>query len=62
MFGNVDLRGIKNALEVTNAQGTAGQKMENAQAREIAQALVNLDGFHGRQYNLTGIYCKRYIS
>jgi hypothetical protein len=48
MFGNLNLRLTKNVLEVTNAEGRSCKKMEDAQPRAIAKALIDLDQVHIR--------------
>jgi len=47
MFGNLDLRLTENVLKVADAERRSCKKMENAQARAIAKALIDLDQVHG---------------
>jgi hypothetical protein len=46
MFGNLDLRLTKNVLKVTDTQRRPCKKIENAQSRAIAKALIDLDQIH----------------
>lgn len=46
MFGNFDLRFLQDFLKMTNAQRSLRQQMKNAQARRIAEALINLNQVH----------------
>jgi hypothetical protein len=47
MFGNLDLRLTKDVLKVTDTERRSCKKMENAQPRAIAKALIDLDQIHG---------------
>jgi hypothetical protein len=47
MFGNLDLRLTKNVLKMADAERRFCKKMENAQPRAIAKALIDLDQVHG---------------
>jgi hypothetical protein len=47
MFGNLDLRFTKNVLKMTDAQRGSRKKIENAQSRAIAKALIDLNQVHG---------------
>jgi len=46
VFGNLDLRFTKNVLKMTDAERGSRKKIENAQSRAIAKALINLDEVH----------------
>ena len=46
MFGNLDLRFTKNVLKMTDAERGSCKKIENAQSRAIAKALIDLDEVH----------------
>ena len=46
MFGDLDLWLSENLLEMTDAQFALLQKIQDAQARRLAEALVDLDEFH----------------
>ncbi len=47
MFGNLDLRFMKDLLKVTDAERRLCKKMKNAQPCAIAKTLINLDQVHG---------------
>jgi hypothetical protein len=49
MFGNFDLRLTENVLKMADAQRRFCEKMENAQSRAIAKALIDLDQVHADQ-------------
>lgn len=46
MFRDFDLRFSEHFLEMANAERRLRQQMQNAQARSVAKALVNLDEIH----------------
>ena len=46
MFGNFDLRFTENLLKMADAQRRSFEKMEDAQSRAIAEALIDLDQVH----------------
>jgi hypothetical protein len=46
VFGNLDLRFTKNVLKMTDAERRSRKKIENAQSRAIAKALIDLDQIH----------------
>jgi hypothetical protein len=46
VLGNLDLRFTKNVLKMTDAERRFCKKIENAQSRAIAEALINLDQVH----------------
>jgi hypothetical protein len=46
MFGNLDLWFTENVLKMTDAERRPCEKMENAQSRAIAKALIDLDQVH----------------
>jgi len=56
VLGHLGLRNLQNVLEMADAQRAVVQQVDDAQPRCIAEALVNLDEVHGRQYGLTTIY------
>ncbi len=43
MFGNLDLRFTEKVLKMADAQRRSREKMEDAQSRAIAKALIDLD-------------------
>jgi hypothetical protein len=47
MLGNLYLRLIENFLEVTDAKFPLSQKVQDAQACLIAEALIDLNKAHG---------------
>ena len=46
MFGNGNLGKLKGVLKMADAERAAGEEMENAEARFVAQAAINLHEFH----------------
>lgn len=46
MLRNLDLRLTENVLKMTDAQRRPRKKMEDAQPRAIAEALIDLDEVH----------------
>jgi hypothetical protein len=46
MFGNLDLWFTENFLKMADAQRRSCKKMEDAQSRAIAKALIDLDQVH----------------
>jgi len=46
VLGNLDLRFTENVLKMTDAKWRSRKKMEDAQPRTIAKALVNLEQIH----------------
>jgi len=46
VFGNFDLRFTKNVLKMTDAERRSRKKIENAQSRAIAKALIDLNEVH----------------
>ena len=55
MFGNLDLRLTKNVLKVTDAERRSYKKLENAQPRAIAKALIDSDQVHGDQQQVAEV-------
>lgn len=49
MLGNLDLRLAENVLKMTDAERRLRKKMEDAQSRAIAKALIDLDQVHADQ-------------
>ena len=47
MFGNLNLRLIKDVLKMTDTERRSREKMENTQPCAIAKALIDLDQVHG---------------
>ena len=47
MLGNLRLRQIKHALEMADAERPVRQEVDDPEPGRIAEALVNLDEFHG---------------
>ena len=61
VFGDFDLRGAQDSLEVAHAHGAMRQEVEDAQAGFIAEALVNLKQLHRKimpetEYTAISIY------
>jgi hypothetical protein len=50
MLGYLGLGAVENFLEMADAKGALGQQVQDAQARLIAQALVDLNEFHRDKY------------
>ncbi len=48
MLGNLRLRNIENFLEMADAKRTTCKQMDDPQPRGVAETLVNLNQFHGR--------------
>jgi hypothetical protein len=48
VLGDFDLRLAEDFLEMADAQFTGLEQIEDAQARRVAQALVNPDEVHGQ--------------
>ena len=46
MLRNLDLWLAENVLKMTDAERRSCEKMENAQPRAIAEALIDLDQIH----------------
>jgi hypothetical protein len=49
VLGNLDLPLTENVLKMTDAERRFCKKIENAQARAIAKALIDLDQIHVAQ-------------
>ena len=48
MLRDLGLRNAENFLEVADAERTARKQMDDPQSRGVAETLVNLNQFHGR--------------
>ncbi len=48
VLGDFDLGLFKDLLDVANAKGPAEEEVEDAKAGAVAEALVEIDEFHGR--------------
>ena len=48
MLRNLGLRNAENFLEMADAKRTTCKQMDDPQSRGVAETLVNLNQFHGR--------------
>jgi hypothetical protein len=55
MLGNLGLRKSKDLLKMADAQRSMGKQMDDPQPCSVAETLVNLDQFHGRN-----MFCRIY--
>ena len=61
MLGNLGLREAQNFLEMADAKRTTRKQMDDPQPCGIAETLVNLDQFHGRNIAGANIFVNLYI-
>lgn len=47
LLGNLHLRDVQNLLEMTHAKWPVRQEMDDPQPRDVAEALIDLNEFHG---------------
>jgi hypothetical protein len=55
VLGNLHLRFLEDFLEVTNAERTLRQDMQDAQPRAVAKTLIDFDQIHGQTSGAHGL-------
>jgi len=61
MLRDLSLRNAENFLEMTDAKRTTCKQMDYPQSRGVAETLINLNQFHGRNMAFSIIFVNHYI-